>query len=405
MTTSTNWLIRNESIFNALIEKRNIGFMLLDKEMHVKHVNNQMAMILELDSAQIIGRNWYALKPKMIEYKDLYDKVLAGGDAAVVVFEKRSVKGSCFWEIDHLAITDDNGERTGILVIAEEVTDRRKLEIRLQNQLEEFRKSNVKLERSKQAFINLLEDLREEKSQLTSVQKDLEEKSEHLEKSNRELEQFAYITSHDLQEPLRTINNFSRLLKDEFKGRLGREADLYLEFMAEASDRMGSLIVGLLDYSKLGVQSERSRVDCNDLMENIVRELESNIRAKDARIKIDSLPVIEGHRVELKQLFYNLVENAIKFGKHSEVEVKVHAEKEKDHWKFFVEDNGIGFNMQFKEKIFSIYQRLHPREAYSGTGIGLSQCKKIVELHGGDISVNSELGKGSTFSFTIPTII
>jgi two-component system CheB/CheR fusion protein len=224
-----------------------------------------------------------------------------------------------------------------------------------------------------------------------------------LERSNKELQQFAYIASHDLQEPLRTITSFAKLLQRDYQDNLDEKADTYLRFMSEATVRMSDLIKGLLDYSRLGRDKELTRVDCNNLVATIQGDLGVSIAETDTTLEVGNLPQVQGYETELRLLFQNLIENAIKFRKNGNApHIKVSAQQEDGYWKFAVQDNGIGIAEQHQERIFQIFQRLHPRDQYEGTGIGLSHSQKIVELHGGSIWVESQLNQGSTFYFTIP---
>lgn len=224
-----------------------------------------------------------------------------------------------------------------------------------------------------------------------------------LEQKNQELEQFNYITSHDLQEPLRTISSFSDILYEEYHDKLDSNAKQLFLFIKKATRRMSSLIKNLLDYSQLGRQREISKVNCNLLVNDIIEDLNSTIKQNKATIKQSNLPIINAYPIELRLLFQNLISNAIKFSKKDvspQISIKA---KKKDHvWEFYVKDNGIGIPEQFQKKIFSIFQRLHPENEYEGTGIGLAHCQKIVGMHGGEIGVKSKPGKGTTFFFTIP---
>ncbi len=248
-------------------------------------------------------------------------------------------------------------------------------------------------------FFNMsVRDISERKNAETILKR----KTEELELKNKELEQFAFVASHDLQEPLRTISSFVELLELDYKGKLDGYADKYIHFILDASERMRVLIKNLLDYSRIGRSQDLERIDCNIIVKNVLEDLSSQIMESDAKITVDKLPIILGHELEMIQLFQNLISNAIKFMK-KEVKpiISIHAEKENQFWKFSVSDNGIGMEAKYKEKIFIIFQRLHSRDQYPGTGIGLAHCKKIVELHGGEIWVVTNPDKGSTFYFTI----
>jgi two-component system, sensor histidine kinase len=223
-----------------------------------------------------------------------------------------------------------------------------------------------------------------------------------LERKNKELEQFAYVASHDLQEPLRTTTGFVEALRKQYKGMLDDHADRYLDYIAQSSDRMKTLIKDLLDYSRIGREKQFVPVDCNLMLAEVLADLQTVIRESEAVVVSDGLPVINAFPTELKLLFQNLISNSIKFRKPGmPPAIDIHAEKENGYWKFAVRDNGIGIDPSHQDRIFIIFQRLHNRSDYEGSGIGLAHCKKIVELHGGEIWVESAAGKGSTFYFTI----
>jgi len=223
-----------------------------------------------------------------------------------------------------------------------------------------------------------------------------------LERKNKELEQFAYIASHDLQEPLRTTSGFVDLLQKQYHGKIDERADKYLAFISDSTARMKVLIKDLLDFSRIGAKVELKEIDCNITLKNMLADIMVAIRESEADIQYTELPVINGYPTEIKLLFQNLVLNAIKFRKKDIApQVKISVKKTEGYWEFAVSDNGIGIEEEHNERIFDIFQRLHTRKEYAGSGIGLSHCKKIVELHHGKIWVESTPGEGSTFYFTI----
>lgn len=230
-------------------------------------------------------------------------------------------------------------------------------------------------------------------------------KNKELERQNKELEQFTYIASHDLQEPLRTLTSINQLFQDEFRGKLNERGDTYLKFINQSAQRMQLLVKGLLDYSKIGKLDNFTEVDCNQVISEVLADISLTIKESKAKITIENLPIVRGYKTELNQLFQNLIVNAIKFKDKDVIpEIEISATELEKEWLFSVKDNGIGIDENDKEKIFVIFRRLHDRSKYEGTGIGLSNCKKIVELHNGNIYVESVLGKGSTFLFTIPKV-
>jgi PAS domain S-box-containing protein len=231
----------------------------------------------------------------------------------------------------------------------------------------------------------------------------IKETEANLARSNSELEQFAYVASHDLQEPLRKIAGFTELLANRYKGKLDDKAESYMAYIVDGATRMRSLINDLLKYSRV-MRSSRELVetDCAALVSVVLRDIEIAVRESNAKIVCGPLPTIQADRKQLGQLFQNLIGNAIKYRGAAPPRITITAIRQQGNWLFSVGDNGIGIAPEFYERIFAIFQRLHTRAEYPGTGIGLAVCQKIVERHGGKIWVESTAGKGSTFFFTIP---
>jgi len=259
------------------------------------------------------------------------------------------------------------------------------------------------LARNFNSMADELQKLEQENQEVySSLEKKVRQRTQEIESKNKELEQFAYVASHDLQEPLRTIAGFVDLLKKEFKEKLDGNGPIYLNYLAQASDRMKTLIKDLLDYSRIGREKQAMPVDCNNLLEEVLADLGKSIRESGARINTSPLPMLRAYPTELKLLFQNLIANSIKF-RHPDrpPEISIFALQENGKWKFTVSDNGIGIDQQFLERIFIIFQRLHSRTQYEGSGIGLANCKKIVEVHQGDIWAEATPGLGARFHFTI----
>jgi PAS domain S-box-containing protein len=230
---------------------------------------------------------------------------------------------------------------------------------------------------------------------------------EDLKRSNAELQQFAYVASHDLQEPLRMVASFTRLLAQRYEGKLDTTADEYIRFAADGAKRMQTLIEDLLDFSRVGTRQNATRLcSSKSIVENAIKNLMAAVQESGAKIEMGELPEIFVDESQLKSVFQNLIGNAIKFrSPNSLCVIRVSARQKGQHWIFSVEDNGIGIERKHFDRIFQVFQRLHQREDYPGNGIGLAICKKIVERHGGKIWLESRPGHGTTFSFTIPLVV
>jgi len=231
----------------------------------------------------------------------------------------------------------------------------------------------------------------------------LARKVEELARSNADLEQFAYVASHDLQEPLRMVTAYTQLLRERYRGRLDENADKYITYASEGALRMQTLIQDLLAFSRVGQRgSVRRRTDCDAAMAEVIMSMDTAIRESLAVVTYAALPVVWSDRSQITQLFQNLIGNAIKFRGEEAPVISVQAEKSGEQWLFSVRDNGIGIAPENTENVFVVFHRLHTRTEYPGNGIGLAICKKIVERWGGEIWVESVAGHGSTFKFTLP---
>lgn len=225
-----------------------------------------------------------------------------------------------------------------------------------------------------------------------------------LARSNTDLEQFAYVASHDLQEPLRMISSYTQLLARRYKDNLDSDANEFIGFAVDGAVRLQALIDSLLIYSRVGRRGNPfTDVDIHEVVAESISNLRAAVEESGALIAVDDLPVVKGDEVQLVQLFQNLIGNSIKFRRDENPKVEISAKREDSQWVFSVADNGIGIDQQYNDRIFVIFQRLNPREKYAGTGMGLAICKKIVERHGGKIWFESAPGRGTTFFFTIPT--
>ncbi|WP_295623670.1 ATP-binding protein [uncultured Nitrosomonas sp.] len=232
----------------------------------------------------------------------------------------------------------------------------------------------------------------------------MEKQVAELARSNDELEQFAYVVTHDLQEPLRAINSFVQLLNKYCHTQLDQRANNLISHAVAGTHRMQQLIDDLLTYAQVDASQEFVKIDCEQLLKEVEADLLVTISECNAIITHDQLPVVRGIRFQFIQLISNLINNALKFRRAHEPKIHIGVKEKSDEWIFLVSDNGIGIEKQYRERIFRVFQQLHSRKDYAGTGIGLAICKKVVEHHGGRIWVNSKLNAGSSFYFTIPKI-
>jgi PAS domain S-box-containing protein len=290
-------------------------------------------------------------------------EVMSSGTARLNYEETLTVPGKpLVWlRTSKLPLYDRHGNVIGVLGIYEDITERKEMEAQLQQTLEDLRRSNT------------------------------------------ELEQFAYVASHDLQEPLRVVTSYLQLLVRRYRDRLDGDAVEFIDYAVDGAARMKRLIEDLLAYSRVGTRGgEFAPTDCAEVLGHVLNSLQLMIEEAGALVTHDPLPTVMADASQLEQLFQNLIGNAVKFRRPAPPRVHVSAERRANEWLFAVRDNGIGIEPQHRERIFAVFQRLHAREHYTGTGIGLAICKRVVERHGGNIWVESQPGQGATFFFTLP---
>ena len=347
-----------DEYFN-LFEFAPIGYFILDSSGVIRNVNYRGTQILGLDKEYVIGNSFfYFVKPEFIKIYSKYRK------NAIRTYSKQSFElelikkdRSFFNTLIEMSI-----EGKGFKLAVTDITILKKTEKRLKGTVEE------------------------------------------LERSNEELQSFAYITSHDLQEPLRTIASYAQLLERRYKNKLDPDADEFIDFMVDGASRMKEMIQGLLDYSRVGTRGhEFKEFEAQTALNYALNNLGASIGETGAEITYDELPIIFADKDQIIRVFQNLIGNTIKFRREG-VRPKIHVSVQKtdDEYIFSVSDNGIGLEEQYSDKIFEVFKRLHAIGEYQGAGIGLAVVKRIIDRHGGRIWVESELGKGSTFYFTIP---
>ena len=341
--------------------------------LEVKYINDGGLKNLGYIQEEILGTNVLNIKPDFTEesFREMVKPLVSG-------------------EQEKLIFVTTHKRKDGTTYPAES-----SLQLLKQNNLEIFLA----------IVLDVTERMRSEaiKKQLTE---NLEKRASELQASNDELQRFAYVASHDLQEPLRMVSSFLQLLHRRIEGKLDEESKSYINYAVDGAERMKKLIHDLLEYSRVGsMELKPVDVDCNEIMKTVSSFYTVALEEAPTMLNVKPLPVINAVKPQILQLFQNLVGNAIKYHGSSPPEIEVGYSEEKGVYQFYVKDNGIGINPKYFEKIFIVFQRLHNQSEYSGTGIGLSICKKIVTQHGGHIWVESEPGKGAVFYFTIPKLI
>ncbi|MBD1838848.1 PAS domain S-box protein [Coleofasciculus sp. FACHB-501] len=356
-------LQESEARFRRVVESNMIGILFWDVSGNVTEANNAfLEMVGYTREDLLLGKvHWKKMTP--VEYNYLDEKGIQELAATGICspFEKEYIR--------------KDGSRIPVLL------------------------GGAVLEGSQDKGVCFVIDITERKR----MEEALFKQAQELARSNAELEQFAYVASHDLQEPLRMVASYTQLLSRRYKGRLDEDADDFIDFAVDGANRMQRLIQDLLEYSRLGTRSrEFEMVDCDRSFEEAIANLQIAIAENNATITRDPLPSVRGDATQIGQLLQNLIGNGIKFRKDAPPQVHVSAQTSENEWVFSVRDNGIGIAPAHQARIFVIFQRLHARETYPGNGIGLAICKKIVDRHGGRIWVDSEWGQGSVFYFTIP---
>jgi PAS domain S-box-containing protein len=306
---------------------------------------------------------WWTHSPVLQE--QLKDAITRAATGELVRFEAEHIladQTAIFVDFTLKPVFDEAGKVIMLIPEGRDITDRKQTELKLQNQKQD------------------------------------------LARSNAELQQFAYVASHDLQEPLRMITSYLELLERRYKGQLDERADKFIAYAVDGATRMQTLINDLLSYSRVGTSTQDWKtIDCEKILQNVLINLHLSIVQSNAVITHDALPKVNADPSQLTQLFQNLISNAIKFHREAETpQIHIGVDCNNGKWLFSVQDNGIGMESQYLERIFIIFQRLHSKTEYPGTGIGLAVCKKIIERHGGHLRVESQPDQGSTFYFTLP---
>ncbi len=343
----------------AILTASTDGILLIDNNYIIKMANTAFSSRFGMESGEICNRNILHLIPEELRGKiqNIAEGVFHSGRSAQYEYKRADL----YLHNAGFPMFDEMNNIKGMAIISRDLTEHH---------------------------------LMEEK---------LKEQTFQLERSNAELQQFAYVASHDLQEPLRMVSSFLQLLSKKYQGHIDENADTYINFAVDGATRMQILIQDLLSYSRIESRGrEFTRVDCNFVFQEILSDLRIFINDNNASVTSEELPVIWADEGQIYSLLLNLIQNGLKYSKEHSPRVHVTAFLRELKWEFSVEDNGIGIDSQFHERIFKIFQRLHGKDEYSGTGIGLAICKRIVDRHKGEIWLDSESGRGSRFYFTIP---
>jgi len=354
----------------SLIEASLDPLVTISPEGKITDVNEATVKVTGAPREALVGTDFFDYFTDQDQARAGYQQVFAQGSVTDYPLTVRHRDGRLTDVLYNASVyTDAAGHVLGVFAAARDITER------------------------KQAEEALARGLRE-----------LERRSEELARSNAELEVFAYVASHDLAEPIRAISGPVSLLARRYGGQLDERADEYIGFAVDGCRRMQALIEDLLQYSRVGrVEGRRERVDCNRVVATVLTGLSRTVAETETQITVDDLPVVSGEPSQLGQVFQNLISNALKFRAPGVTpRVYVRAERIGSEWRFSVTDNGIGIESRHQDRVFGMFKRLHPRDAYPGTGIGLAICKKIVENHGGRIGIDSAPGGGCRFWFALP---
>lgn len=352
-------LLQAEERFERVVENSPNAIVLINQNDSITMVNKQTEILFGYNREELVGQNQSLLIPKSLGSVTQYKK-------------NRNFDSDAN---EKLAITRKDGAAVQVEIAVnnfESNTDR--------------------------TSIVTIKDVTNQKLQEETIKKQMTE----LEQKNHELEQLTYIASHDLQEPLRTVSNYVQVIEEDFNDQMTSSILHYFDRIKKAIERMQVLVRTVLDFSRLGQNKELIETNCSSIVEEVLIDLDSLIKETGTIISVDNLPQIFTYKTDFRQLFQNLIVNAIKFRSvNTPCQIHISCEEIQDHWKFSIRDNGIGIDTANLERIFSIFQQLHREGKYEGNGIGLANCKKIAQLHGGDVWAESELNQGSIFYFTI----
>jgi PAS domain S-box-containing protein len=385
-------LKENQDFLHAVIEGISDPIFVKDHKSRILLANLATLRVVGKPLEQVVGKDDMDLyeDPEVGEAIMANDRrIMETGRTEVVEEVGQTPHGYRTFLSTKTPYYNSNGGVIGIIGVTHDITELKNAENERQKMLEKEQKLTGKLQSYNE--------------QLSQSKDELNDTINKLKVSNSELERFAYVSSHDLQEPLRMVTLYSQLLERRYKDRLDSEADDFIEYIVENARRMKHLIDDLLEYSRVTSQSkEFENVNLEKIVDIVLTNLSVSIAENNIKVICESLPTVYADKNQMLQLFQNLLTNAIKFRGDKPPEINIYAQKWDKGWKFAIKDNGIGIESNHQEQIFEVFKRLHTKEEYSGTGIGLSIVQKIIKHHRGRIWVDSEPGNGSTFYFTLP---
>jgi PAS domain S-box-containing protein len=414
-----------ETPYRVIIEEMNEGAVVLSADGVVLYCNRRFAELVSVAPEQIVG-SWFSQffpKNDFQKYNDLLQAGLKGKSDGELTYIKNGTTHPIHL---HLSFSPLPPELLGdVCIMAADITDLKQKEEELRRSHEtleqqviertkELTEAVEELANKQRVALKMMNDAVEARNTLDILNKELTfqnvekvKRAKELENANKDLEQFAYVASHDLQEPLRMISSFTQLLERKYKDKLDQDANEYIHFVVDGASRMQKLLINLLDFSRISTRAKTFvHVDTKTIVGQAISILHQSVSANNALLSCDDLPVVKADEAQILRVFQNLIENAIKFKRKTPgsefPKIHIACTKQDNMYRFSVADNGIGIEMQYHDKVFSVFQRLHSARDYAGTGIGLSICKRIVERHGGTIWFESVANEGTTFYFTIP---